>query len=215
MSYQKAFRACGKNVEIADDVIIEHPGVMEVGDNVKIMKGVCLMGKPKVFRIGNEVTIYPYVFFQGSPGRIVIGDDVQFFPYNYVSSGDWECSFVEVGNHTHFAPGCVLYGWGGLKVGNYCAIASNTMLATVKQHTRWVDRPMVEYAEHAQPITIEDDVYISANVVVAGNVRIRKGCVIGGGAVVTHDTEPYGFYVGVPARLKYKRVQGEPPFFPG
>lgn len=36
-------------------------------------------------------------------------------------------------------------------------------------------------------------------------VTLADGCVIGAGAVVTRDTEPYGVYGGVPARLiKYR-----------
>ena len=34
--------------------------------------------------------------------------------------------------------------------------------------------------------------------------------VIGAGAVLTKDTEPYGVYLGVPARLAYFRDPGDP-----
>ena len=54
-------------------------------------------------------------------------------------------------------------------------------------------------------ITIEDDVWIGAGVKVLDGVIIRKGCVIGANSVVTHSTEEYGIYVGVPARKIKKR----------
>ena len=55
------------------------------------------------------------------------------------------------------------------------------------------------------PIVIEHDVYIGENVIIMPGVRIASGTVIGTGAVVTKNTEPYGVYVGVPARLIKKR----------
>ncbi|MBN1342135.1 MAG: acyltransferase [Phycisphaerae bacterium] len=203
--YPDRFASCGGDVKIAEDVFIEHPEVMEIGDRVTFMRGVYIMGRPKRFAIGDDVTFYPNVFHQGSPGRVTIGNDVQFFPNCYLSSGDWDTSFIEVGDHTHFAPGCILYGWGGLKVGSYNAIAAGCMLSTVSQFTDKTERPMVTYGENADPITLEDDVYLGASVVVNQGVTVRRGCVVGANSVVLEDTEEYGFYVGVPARLRRKR----------
>ncbi len=205
IDYRAGFARCGKDVQIADDVFIENPEVMSVGDRVVFMKGVYIMGRPGRFGIGNDVTFYPYVFYQGSPGHVTIGNDVQFFPHCYLSGGDWESCFIEVGNHTHFAPRCVLYGWGGLKVGSYCAVAAGCMLSTVSQFTDKTEQPMVTYGENAAPVTLEDDVYLGANVVVNQGVTVRRGCVVGANSVVLQDTEAYGFYVGAPARLKRKR----------
>lgn len=53
---------------------------------------------------------------------------------------------------------------------------------------------------------IGNDVWAAANVTLLEDVDIADGCVIGTGAVVTRDTEPYGVYMGVPARLVRKRV---------
>ena len=196
----KRFKKCGKNVTIAPDVFIEHPEAMEIGDNVTFMRGVQVLGKPRVCRFGSDITFYPNCFVQGSPGRFIIEDHVDFFPGNYVSLGDWETSFVEIGHHSHFAPMCVLYGWGGLKIGPYCNIAAHTVFATVGHHDEITDRPMALTGEKAGPITIEEDVWICANVTITANTRIAKGCVIGANAVLTKDTTPMGVYGGVPAR---------------
>lgn len=55
------------------------------------------------------------------------------------------------------------------------------------------------------PIMVEDDVWIGLRVIVLPGVRIGKGCIIGAGAVVSKDTEPFGIYGGVPASLIRKR----------
>lgn len=195
----RAFKSFGRNVRIAEDAIFEHPEAVELLDNVCIMRGFTMLGRPRVCRIGPHVTFYPNCFVQGG-GRLVIHEHVEFFPGTYISIGDWETSFVEIGHHSHFAPNCVLYGWGGLTIGPYCNIAAHTVFATVGHHEEITDRPMSLTGEKAAPITLEEDVWVAANVTITANVRIARGCVIGANAVVTRDTEPMGLYVGVPAR---------------
>ena len=53
--------------------------------------------------------------------------------------------------------------------------------------------------------TIGSDVWIGDNSVILCGVDIAHGCVIGAGSIVTKSTEPYGVYVGNPARLLKKR----------
>lgn len=63
--------------------------------------------------------------------------------------------------------------------------------------------------EEDQDVTIEKDVWIGSNVTILKGVTIAEGCVIGGGAVVTKSTEPYGIYVGVPAKYCRNRFSEE------
>ncbi len=198
--YLHQFKSCGKNVVIAPDAVIAHPECIECGDNVTIMSGFHLIGEPAVCRIGSDITFYPNCFIQGSLGKFVVGDHVQFFPGTYISLGDWKTSFVEIGHHSHFAPNCVLYGWGGLSIGAYCNIAAHAVFATVGHHDEITDRPMALTGEKAGPITLEEDVWVAANVTITANVTIATGCVIGANAVITCDTTPMGVYAGVPAK---------------
>jgi acetyltransferase-like isoleucine patch superfamily enzyme len=59
------------------------------------------------------------------------------------------------------------------------------------------------------PITLVEDVWTGANVTITADVTIAKGCIIGANAVLTKSTEPYGLYVGVPARRLRDRQRGE------
>lgn len=203
--FPELFKSCGRNVQIADDVFIENPEVMEIGDNVTFMRGFYMMGQPNYCRIGSDVTFYPNCFVQGSPGEFVIDDHVEFFPGNYISLGDWDSSFVRIGHHTHFAPNCVLYGWGGLDIGPYCNIAAHTVFATVGHHEEITDKPMALSGEKAGPITLVEDIWVAANVTITANTTIAKGCVIGANAVVTKDTGPMGVYMGIPAKRVRER----------
>jgi acetyltransferase-like isoleucine patch superfamily enzyme len=207
--YRARFKSCGKNVRIDGNVYIEHPEVMEVGDNVDFRRGFYMQDSAGICRIGSNVTFYPNCFIQGRAGRFIIEDNVDFFPGQYISLGDAK-SFVEIGHHTHFAPNCILYGWGGLKIGPYCNIAAHTVFATVG-HDPVIrgEKPMCMVPACSGPITLVEDVWTGANVTITADVTIAKGCIIGANAVLTKSTEPYGLYVGVPARRLRDRQRGE------
>ena len=49
-------------------------------------------------------------------------------------------------------------------------------------------------------IVIEDDVWIGYGAQIMAGVTVRKGCVIAAGAVLTHSTNEYEVWGGVPAR---------------
>ena len=53
----------------------------------------------------------------------------------------------------------------------------------------------------SKPITLEDDVWLGANVVVCGGVTIGDGCVIGAGSVVTRDIPANSLAAGSPCRV--------------
>ena len=54
---------------------------------------------------------------------------------------------------------------------------------------------------YAKPVTIGDDCWFGANVVVCPGVTIGSGCVIGAGSVVTRDIPANSFAAGNPARV--------------
>src|SRR5205085_8104627 len=141
--YRKLFKSCGTNVVIDQNVYIEHPELIDVGD---------------------DVHFYPNCFIQGKGARFVIENNVDFFPGTYVSTGD-ENSLIEIGHHTHFAPYWVLYGWGGLRIGPYCNIAAHCVFATIG-HDPVIrgEKPMAIPPYVAGPITLEEDVWLGANV---------------------------------------------------
>lgn len=211
IDYRERFQSCGRNVTIAPDAYFEHPELIDVGDDVRIYRGFTMINGPKATRIGSNVTFYPNCFIQGSADALVIDHHVDFFPNTYISTGG-AGSFIEIGHHTHFAPGCVLYGWGGLRIGPYCNIAAHCVFATVgHDQVMHEGKRMCEVPAVRGPITLVEDVWLCAHVTVTANTTIAKGCIIGANAVVTRDTEPMGLYVGIPARRLRDRVQGTHP----
>ena len=55
--------------------------------------------------------------------------------------------------------------------------------------------------EYAKPVTIENDCWLAANIVVCGGVTIGEGSVIGAGSVVTKSIPPHSLAVGNPCRV--------------
>lgn len=54
-------------------------------------------------------------------------------------------------------------------------------------------------------VIIGDDCRIGRRAIIMPGVEIAKGCIIGAGAVVTKNTQPYGIYGGVPAKRMKER----------
>ena len=59
---------------------------------------------------------------------------------------------------------------------------------------------VVNRLEKKDSIIIENDVWIGAGVTILPGVKIGKCSVIGAGAVVIENVEPYSIYAGVPAK---------------
>lgn len=88
------------------------------------------------------------------------------------------------------------------EVGRYCSIAPNVVCGGVQHDTRFActSRFVFELSERETTI-IHNDVWIGAGVQIIAGISLATGTIVGAGAVVTKSTEPFGIYVGNPARL--------------
>lgn len=112
-----------------------------------------------------------------SPCRMQIGNNVSINHGSFIDPSEGE---IIIKNNVLIGPYCIL------RAANH--IFSNPEV------------PIINQGHEFGKIIIEDDVWLGANVVVLPNVRIGRGYVIGAGAVVTKDIEPYSIAVGIPAR---------------
>lgn len=144
-----------------------------------------------------------------SPHRLTVGDDVYLDHGAYVHCGDMEwcrdAGGVSIGRGSYVGPRCVLFGMGGLEIGEQVMLAPGVVVSTVEHPHRDTSRPMYEQPRVYGAIVIEDDVYVGSNAVVTPGVRIGRGAVVGAGAVVTRDVAPYTLVMGVPAREVSRR----------
>lgn len=107
---------------------------------------------------------------------------------------------ISAGKNLHVNTGAYLYGRGGLTIGNHVLVGQNAIVLSSTHQWSDPNVPIVFQGHRAEPVTIGDDVWIGANAVILPGVAIGTGTVIGAGAVVNHDTEPYSIVAGIPAR---------------
>ena len=152
------------------------------------------------FKYVGENVVFDDMIKVWQPEAVSIGDNVTFY-YGvcFQSAGDG----IVIGSGSHFAPYCVLYG--PLEIGEGCCCAAHVVFAAVGHAYDDPDIPFAGRPGIAKKIVIEDNVWIGANAVIIQGVRIGTGSIIGAGAVVTKDVEPYSVMGGVPARLIRKR----------
>ena len=108
---------------------------------------------------------------------------------------------IEIGDNCSINPFCVLYGLGGLKIGNYVRIATHTIVVPANHIFKDPTIPIKLQGLSKIGIVIEDDVWIGAGVKILDGVTIGKGSVIGAGTVLTKTVDPFSVVVGVPGKI--------------
>lgn len=108
---------------------------------------------------------------------------------------------IRIGNNVAINPFTVIYGHGGVLIGNNVIIASHVTIISNNHKFTELTKPICEQGEESKGIAIEDDVWIGAGVIIVDGVRIGKGSVIGAGSVVTKDIPHYSVAVGVPCKV--------------
>ena len=98
--------------------------------------------------------------------------------------------------------GCVLYTGNGILIGNDVIIASNCTLAPTNHEVLRKDLKIKNqgFKESKGGIIIESDVWIGANCVLLDGTVLRKGCVIGAGALVRQEVKQYEICCGNPLK---------------
>jgi acetyltransferase-like isoleucine patch superfamily enzyme len=114
--------------------------------------------------------------------------------------------FIRLGKRCRVNPYCVLYGHGGLVIGDNVRIAAHTVIIPANHGTALDGGPMGEQPLSRRGIRIGDDVWIGAGARILDGAEIADGCVIAAGAVVRGKLEANGIYAGVPARLVRMRA---------
>lgn len=135
-------------------------------------------------------------------GSVNIGPGSQVHDYAMLMTygGD-----IRLGANCTVNPFCVLYGHGGLTIGNDVRIATHCVLIPANHNFDDVTKPIRQQEETRVGIVIEDDVWLGAGVRVMDGVRIGRGSVIGAGAVVTKSLPSGSISLGVPARVVGQR----------
>jgi maltose O-acetyltransferase len=114
---------------------------------------------------------------------------------------------VSIEDHVSIASFVHMWGNGGIRIGPRTMIASHVAITSA---THDPDAPFMSTTSIAEPVTIENDVWIGSHSVIFPGVTIGAHAVIAAGSVVRSDVAPHTIVAGVPARfIRDKRSCGD------
>jgi acetyltransferase-like isoleucine patch superfamily enzyme len=140
---------------------------------------------------------------RSGPGRIAVG------PAAWVERGVVLHAFggsIRIGRDCFLGPHTVIYGHGGVDVGDACLIAMHCRIVSSNHAVPPIGTDIRSQPDELRKTKIGRDVWLGAGVTVLGGVEIGDGCIVGAGAVVCTDLPPGSIAVGVPARVTGRRA---------
>ena len=107
---------------------------------------------------------------------------------------------IVLGNNVYVGHSTILYGHGGLLIGDDVLIGPNVVIIPSNHEFRSTELPIRLQGERRLGIEIEDDAWIGANVVIQDGCKIGRGSIVGSGSVLRANVPPYEIWAGVPAK---------------
>lgn len=173
---------------VSPDALIYYPKKIELARGVQIHPGAML----------NYRSNYP-TFSR----NICIAEGTKIMPGAKLIP---QQGHIVVGRNCTIQYGCLLYGVGGLEIGNDVRMAAHTVVAPMNHVFSDPNVPIRLQGETAKGIHIGNDVWIGSGVTITDGVTIGDGCVVGAGSVVTKDLRRLSVAVGIPARVIRSRA---------
>ena len=135
------------------------------------------------------------------PEKISIGHNVRLSEFSLISGGDG----IYIGNYVHIANHVSIIGGGVCVIEDFVGVAAGTRIITGSDDIMGdgIPSPLVPskfrsfYRSH---VIFKKHVFVSTNVIIHPGVTIGEGAVVASGSLVTKDLEPWGVYMGTPAR---------------
>lgn len=169
--------------------MFEIEGIEFMGENVKDKLKFC----------GKGVKIFPLAKI-AKPQVVELSDNCRIGDFVFIFAGEG----VKIGEHTDVQPHTTFWGGGLTIIGDRVSTGPGTVfLSATYSHAAGLK--MVDGLDEGSAIAlggklvVGNDVYIGAKSVIMP-VTIGDGAVIGAGSFVNKDCEPYGIYVGSPAK---------------
>lgn len=158
--------------------------------------------KPRVKHMGKNVIIEQGAILSNTKEMLL--DDFSFIDkYVIIASNR-----TKIGKRVHIAPYSFITGGGDFEIEDYACIANHSSIITATETLKPGTRssgPMIPNSQRdviRGSVLIKKDAFIGTKATILTNVTIAEGSVIGSGAVVTKDTEPWTIYVAEGIRAK-------------
>lgn len=152
--------------------------------------GLLLKVINKIANVGNILRIKEYK-------KKIDGDNYRLGNGVYMQNPE----NIYIGNGTYINSGLIYASpRAHIKIGDNCLISYNVHIRTDSHNYKNKAECINNQGHCERNIVIGNDVWIGYGAQIMPGCIIKDGTVIGAGAVVTHSTEKYGVYGGVPAR---------------
>ena len=127
-------------------------------------------------------------------------------PDNVTRKLFYQLTGVAIGIDTYLNASLVLYDEyeGLVKFGARIAVAHNVTIVASSwpNYSRLAEIPYVrERLIVTAPVTIDDDAWLGTGCIILPGVTVGRGAIVGAGAVVSRNVEPYTVVAGMPAKL--------------
>lgn len=169
-------------VVLSDGVIIKGMPLIDTagGGRIYIEKGVTLNSRNRGYHINMH-----------SPVKLM---------------ADRKGAIIRIGAETRLHGTCI-HAYQSVSIGEKCLVAANTQIIDCNGHDLSFEdvEKRVHSTGSANPVVLEDCVWIGANVIILSGVHIGRGSVIGAGSVVGEDIPPFVVASGNPAKV-IKRI---------
>lgn len=111
---------------------------------------------------------------------------------------------TEIGNNSGIGVNCRLQG--EVIIGDNVMMGQDCLIYTSNHEFSRIDIPIQQQGYQAEhKVTIGNDVWIGARVIILPGVTIGNGVIVGAGAVVTKDVPDYMIVAGNPAKIIRER----------
>ncbi|TFG29896.1 MAG: N-acetyltransferase [Promethearchaeota archaeon] len=187
---------------IGDNCIIGHPQKIHLNQIISSKKPIIDFEGPKV-NIGNNCIIRAGTIIYS---EVTIGNNCQTGHYVMIREK------TNIANNTLIGTNCIIDGnvtigsdvsiQTGVYIPLFSTIGNNVFMGPYCKLTN--DKYMMRKKYDLIGPTIEDNVSLGANSVIFPNVKVRRGSIVGAGAVVTKNTKEDEIVIGNPAKFLKK-----------
>ncbi len=178
----------------------KYPKLRGLDASTYIDLGAHLYGTAKIVLHKNASILKGAMVYGESEREIAIelSENVQLREYTYLHAYG---GYIYLGKNSSVGPYSLIYGNGGITIGDNCMIANHCSIVAFNHNFEKVDQPMIVQGMSTKGIVIGNDVWIGAHVSILDGVKVGNGVILAAGSVVTKDIEDYAIAMGAPARV--------------